>query len=183
MTSSLPQLPPPAAGAFRALAQQREGEVSLRYENSVCKYILKQSSLANKAKLLERESRAEWGDPYMRLEQIWDHGLTWLRFDAAKPDKGLHTLDLGDLFKRPTKTPIFELIQQHYGKTTGSGKSVLVFPWRGVSSYFCAHEDVAEAVVGLNMRMTVRNRTFTMEPLDALLDRELRDDPSDWWRD
>jgi hypothetical protein len=123
--------------AAREGAAQAAGVALEAYERSVIAHILKVGEIANGMSQLRARAREELGEPTVSLRLFNAHTDFPLRLVAAK--LRLVGMPMGDVFKRPTATPIHRAYAEAVLEYPDEQALVLVFRWRGYGERMVLH--------------------------------------------
>ena len=109
-------------------AAQAEGLSLASYERSVIAHVYRTGGPDNALRSLTTQAREELGEPTLSLRFFNEHGGFPLKLIAAK--LRLVEMPMGDVFKRPTVTPIHKAYAEAREEYPEDQAIVLVFRWR-----------------------------------------------------
>jgi hypothetical protein len=119
-------------------AIQAAGLALANYERQVIAHVLKAGGRDNwDMQRLVRTARQELGEPNVSLRLFNAHVDFPLRLVAAKLK--LVDMPMGDVFKRPTATPIHRAYQEALEEYPDEQAIVMVFRWRGFGERMVLH--------------------------------------------
>lgn len=164
--------------AMREGAAQAAGLSLAKYEAAIVQHIFKTGGITNGMYKLTVAAREELGDVPISLRLFNAHTDFPLRLTAAKLK--LVEMPMGDVFKRPTATPIHRAYVEAVEDYPTEQATVLVFRWRGFGERMVLHtlvRDFAEPgkpsrtkLVYAVGRPKLPPMIYTIEDLDGLLE-------------
>ena len=122
--------------AMRDGAAQAAGMALANYERQVIAHVIKMGGKVNMA-MFSAKAREETGSGTISLRLFNAHGGFPLKLVAAKLK--LVDMPMGDVFKRPTSTPIHRAYQEAVDEYPDDQAIVLVFRWRGFGERMVLH--------------------------------------------
>jgi hypothetical protein len=123
--------------AARDGASQAAGMSLAAYEKSVIAHVYKMGGLLNGVSMLAQRVQEETGQWGVSLRAFSTYADFPLRLVAAKLK--LVDMPVGDVFKRPTATPIHRAYLEAADEFPGEQPPVLVFRWRGFGERMTLH--------------------------------------------
>jgi hypothetical protein len=163
--------------ATRDGAAQADGLALARYERSVIAHIFKRRGVANGPARLAAKAREETGTATLGLRLFNAHADFPLRLVAAK--LRLVEMPMGDVFRRPTATPVHRAHAEAVLEYPDEQALALVFRWRGFGERMVLHtlpREFAEPGAASRTKLVYalgRPRlpplVYTIEDLDGLL--------------
>jgi hypothetical protein len=164
--------------AMRDGAAQAEGLSRAAYERSVIAHVIKRGGIDNGMAILFRRVREQVGDAEISLRSFNAYMDFPLRLVAAKLK--LVDMPMGDVFKRPTATPIHRAYAEALAEYPDEQAIVLVFRWRGFGERMVLHTLPREfgepgkasrtKLVYAVGRPKLPPSIYTIEDLDGLLE-------------
>ncbi|HEY2158945.1 MAG TPA: hypothetical protein VGH33_25165 [Isosphaeraceae bacterium] len=123
--------------AMRDGAAQAAGVALAAYERQVIAHVFKAGGVHNGLAQLAARAREEIGEPTVSLRLFNAHAGFPARLVAARLK--LVEMPMGDVFKRPTATPIHRAYVEAVEEYPEEQALVLVFRWRGFGERMVLH--------------------------------------------